>query len=215
MNNKWFRLLTLGAAAALLAAGAVQQQAEPKPAPKAPAAKPASSDPVVPPGFGPTVRPPASSKSKSSSKQAQKSSEEEKKKKTSSSKRISSSAAAGSTAQASSKSAPKANKITLPPDATPIGANTYAHTDASGKKWIYKTTPFGVHRTEATGQEQAADAGNADAVKVTDAGDQLRFERSTAFGMSSWTKKKTELTAWEKQVWEEQKRGKAPENKND
>jgi len=210
MNNKWFRLLALGAASALLVAGAVQQKAEPKKAPQPTATKPATPGPVLPPGFTPPIRPPASSKSKASSKQEQKS-EAKNQKKATAAKTISSSGAA----HASSKSAPKAGIITLPPDATPLGTNTYAHTDASGKKWIYKTTPFGVHRTEVTGQEGSAQAGSAEHVKVTDAGDQLQFERSTPFGMSTWTKKKSELTAWEKQVWEEQKRGKAPGNQKD
>ena len=35
-------------------------------------------------------------------------------------------------------------------------------------------------------------------VKVTEAGDEIRFERTTPFGHNVWTRKKSELTADEK-----------------
>ena len=88
------------------------------------------------------------------------------------------------------------------PAGVPKGAirkadGNYAWTDASGKKWIFAVTPFGLSRTPAA---------SAPDWKVTDKGDTVRFERSGGpMGPSVWEKKKTELNDEERSAYESQK----------
>jgi hypothetical protein len=99
------------------------------------------------------------------------------------------------------KATPKAQErvSTIPQGATLVEPNLYRYTDASGKTWMYRQTPFGVSKYEdkpaAAPQPPAADS---EPVKVTDLGDSVRFEKKTAFGVSKWVRKKTELTDDEK-----------------
>ena len=99
----------------------------------------------------------------------------------------------------------------IPAGATMIEPNLYRYTDAGGKTWNYKKTPFGISRWEETtapappaaspgDQSQAASSSlsKSDPVTVTDLGDSYRFERKTPFGGSSWVRKKSELTDDEK-----------------
>ncbi|HLJ47768.1 MAG TPA: hypothetical protein VKU01_17250 [Bryobacteraceae bacterium] len=88
-------------------------------------------------------------------------------------------------------------------DALPEGAkltapHTYSYTDAQGKKWIYRQTPFGLSKYSADDVQPAAETTDKNPPVATDLGDSVRFERKTPFGSNVWTKKKTELTPDEK-----------------
>ncbi len=90
--------------------------------------------------------------------------------------------------------------------------NTYRYTDSSGKTWMYRQTPFGISRWEdspAAATPQLAP--QSQPTSVTDLGDSVRFERKTAFGVSQWVRKKTELTDEEKALVE--KESTQPENR--
>jgi hypothetical protein len=108
---------------------------------------------------------------------------------------------------AKSAKSSKAPKATLPkPTQIPAGAveyepYKYRFTDKSGKKWIYNKTPFGVvRRPDLPAQAAASDQGGE--VKAWDAGDSVRFERSSPFGPVKWERKKGELTDAERAVWD-------------
>lgn len=108
---------------------------------------------------------------------------------------------------AAEKKAPKqkgpapAAKLTVPADATRIDATTYTHTDASGKKWIYRQTPFGWARREEGSEQPASAPANQVETRVIEDGDSLRFERPGPFGIYKWTKKKSDLTEDEQSLW--------------
>jgi hypothetical protein len=95
--------------------------------------------------------------------------------------------------------------ITLPAGATQVEPGTWTHTDAGGKKWIYRQTPFGLSRVE----EKPAEAPSADrsvTTKAVEAGDVIKFERPSPFGPYRWEKKKTDLTDDEKAAWEQSRK---------
>jgi len=90
------------------------------------------------------------------------------------------------------KSGPPA-ELTLPAGAKMVEPGTYTFTDAQGKKWIYRKTPFGLARLEDKPAETKAAASTGPVTTATEDGDIVRFERPGPFGMYRWQKKKTEL----------------------
>lgn len=101
----------------------------------------------------------------------------------------------------------------IPPSAVEFEPGSYHYTDAKGKKWILRPTPFGIARMEDTGEplrkKREQDHG-MDGVKVTESGDSVKFERPGPFGTYKWEKKKTDLDAGEKAAWEREKAKTAP-----
>jgi hypothetical protein len=106
----------------------------------------------------------------------------------------------------------KANAaVTIPAGAVETQPGTFAYTDANGKKWIYRKTPFGIARLE----DKAADAkpvisahespGKGFVVKATEDGDVVHFERPSPFGPYKWNRAKSELND-EERGWLEQAR---------
>ena len=100
----------------------------------------------------------------------------------------------------------------LPKEAVPISPGTYTYTDALGKKWIFRQTPFGLAKFEdrerpATDQESEQKR-IAQTTAVED-GDSVRFERPGPFGVYRWKQKKTELNPMEQAVWD-RARGQQP-----
>jgi hypothetical protein len=94
----------------------------------------------------------------------------------------------------------------IPKDAKEIEPYTYRHTDAQGKTWIYRKTPFGVVRFPEQPADQAKPTEEAlKSMTAVEEGDSLRFERLTPFGKVRWTRKKTELTEMERKAWERQR----------
>src|SRR5215510_10497781 len=112
-------------------------------------------------------------------------------------------------AQAESKEAPKKvsekkkqtppAEIVIPAGATLVEPGTYSFTDAQGKKWIYRKTPFGIAKFEDKPAETPAAV--ATAITATEDGDIVRFERPGPFGPYRWQKKKSELTDDERAAW--------------
>jgi hypothetical protein len=101
-------------------------------------------------------------------------------------------------------SGPVAQPLTLPADAVQNPDGTYAYTDKAGKKWTYSKTPFGVMRSEDSGNAAATAAPSQSWNKVTDNGDTVTFERETPFGPIKTEKKKSELTEEERSTVERQ-----------
>src|SRR5712664_2444802 len=82
--------------------------------------------------------------------------------------------AAQKKAGAKKNTAPPA-ELTLPAGATLVEPGTYSFTDAQGKKWIYRKTPFGLARMEDKPADTAAPAPSASiATTATEDGDIVR-----------------------------------------
>src|SRR5262245_34007023 len=94
----------------------------------------------------------------------------------------------------------------IPKDAVQLEPGIYRHTDAKGKKWIYRVTPFGVVKLEDKPKEEIEkDAPKGpkleEQISAIDDGDYVRFERPGPFGVYKWRRKKTELDEIEQKVW--------------
>jgi hypothetical protein len=104
----------------------------------------------------------------------------------------------------------KVQEVTIPAGAVEVEPYTYRYTDAQGKKWIYRKTPFGISRAEdkAADELKAEDAKKEESARLIDAttavedGDTIRFERSGPFGVAKWQRKKTQLNEVEHAVWD-------------
>lgn len=110
----------------------------------------------------------------------------------------------GAVAQKREAPAPApAAPVVIPKDAVEVGPNLWKWTDPQGKGVFFRKTPFGVSRYD----ESAVEAANAafklpEGMKAVDAGDEVRFERPTPFGVSTWKKKKADMDDVERLVWE-------------
>jgi len=100
-------------------------------------------------------------------------------------------------------------ELTLPAGAKQVELGTYTFTDAQGKKWIYRKTPFGLARMEDKPVEVSS-APSGDGITAKEDGDTIRFERPGPFGTYRWQKKKSELADDEKAAWERSKDKDAP-----
>jgi hypothetical protein len=103
----------------------------------------------------------------------------------------------------SEKTATAPQRMTIPKDAVKEANGSWSYTDAQGKKWVYRESPFGVIRTavaEPAADGQAKPKPPAAATKVIDKGDTVQFERSTPFGPARWEKKKSDLTDEERKM---------------
>src|SRR6266571_4542414 len=76
--------------------------------------------------------------------------------------------------EAPKKKATPPAELTLPAGAKLVEPGTYTFTDAQGKKWIYRQTPFGLARAEDKPVE--ADPTTNLATTATEDGDMVRFE---------------------------------------
>jgi hypothetical protein len=105
------------------------------------------------------------------------------------------------------KGAPPANTQSktatpsVPAGAKRIDAYTWHHTDAKGKEWVYRQTPFGL--TKAPKQTKVEELPDSDVpVQVEDKGQKLVFKRINAFGAQTWERAKIELNEDEKRYWD-------------
>lgn len=95
------------------------------------------------------------------------------------------------------------DRLQIPAGAVETEPGLFHSTDAKGRKWVYRQTPFGVSRWEEGASASApAVPGAAPEMKAFEEGDSVRFERRTPFGVSVWRQKKTELNDKERAVWE-------------
>ena len=90
---------------------------------------------------------------------------------------------------------------TIPKDATLLPDGSFRYVDKDGKKWIYRTTPFGVSKAEERPAPPVAQIAD-DPAKSEDLGDTVRFSRPTPFGPKVWTKKKSEMDVYEKGIFD-------------
>jgi hypothetical protein len=111
--------------------------------------------------------------------------------------------------------APKAiQPLQIPAGAVESEPFTYRYTDAQGKKWIYRKTPFGIARLEDVPADKTLRSDRAEAdrladvkgsdVKATGDGDTIRFERPGPFGVYKWQRSKSELNEMEQAAWNRQ-----------
>ena len=84
---------------------------------------------------------------------------------------------------------------TIPPGAVETGPAMYSYTDRDGVHWLLRKTPFGVAAVEE--KEEGT-------IKAFDAGDSVRFVKTTPFGSNTWTRKKSALTESEREIWQRQ-----------
>ncbi len=113
---------------------------------------------------------------------------------------------------AAAKARPKAQARqtdnTIPARAVEFEPNHFRYTDANGKTWLYRKTPFGVFKREETPESRRqaeVKEEPPDTVTAVEDGDSIRFERQMPFGPLRWTRKKTELTEMETAVWERER----------
>jgi hypothetical protein len=116
-------------------------------------------------------------------------------------------------------------RLTVPKGAVESEPGTFHYTDAQGKKWIYRQTPFGVARlpgvpgnavpenavphnaaadNAAPGSKPVPAADLYPGIKASADGDTIRFERPGPFGVYKWTRNKSELDEMERTVWNRQ-----------
>jgi len=128
------------------------------------------------------------------------------------------SAAAQTTTPKVVKKPTRVAPLTIPASAVKQPDGNYRYVDAKGTPWIYRNTPFGVSRaTEATVKANAALAEEASPPAMTGAkpaqdrdekvaavatGDTIQFARPTPFGVTRWSKNKTDLTPDEQKIWD-------------
>ena len=105
-----------------------------------------------------------------------------------------------------------AEALKIPAGAKEVEPFLFAYTDAEGKKWFYRQTPFGVVRWEDKPITTPPMADNTNPVIITDLGDSVRFLWKTPFGDQSWVRKKSELSDDEKTMMQrEQSKRPAPD----
>ena len=105
-----------------------------------------------------------------------------------------------------------AEQAKIPAGAKETEPFLFTFTDADGKKWFYRQTPFGVVKWEDKPVTTPPMADNTNPVIITDLGDSVRFLWKTPFGDQSWVRKKSELNDDEKAMMQrEQNKRPAPD----
>ena len=119
---------------------------------------------------------------------------------------------------------PKKDKaVSVPAGAVQVDEYTSRHTDAQGRTWLYRKTPFGLVKMEEKSEPadkagvrqtpfgqvkttaapvEKLDQAMIDSTKVRESGDTLLFERPGPFGVIRWQGKKGSLNANEQAIWE-------------
>ena len=101
-----------------------------------------------------------------------------------------------------------AQPLTIPEGAVPGSDGDYHFTDAEGKKWLYRKTPFGISRREdAPAVNTSMPAAGSVGMKATEDGDMVHFEKQGPFGIWKWEKKKSELDDAEKAALQQAQAG--------
>jgi hypothetical protein len=141
--------------------------------------------------------------------------------------------AIGAATAADNKAQPKTvAPVELPKDAVLLPSGLYKHTDKTGKVTLYRKTPFSVlivneepptadaavntcPENNVTARQHPFSGGKQEApiarsIKVVEEGDSVRFERTTPFGVSRWTAKKSQLTKEERELWDCARKAGAP-----
>lgn len=104
----------------------------------------------------------------------------------------------------------------IPAGALETSPGNWYYTDAQGKGWFYRKTPFGIARVEekpAAPDAKAARLEEAElkSIHAVEDGERVRFERKGPFGVYKWSKPKKDLNEMERKAWESgQKKTAAP-----
>ncbi len=132
------------------------------------------------------------------------------------------------TAPAPASKATSSVAFSVPKDAQPVGRGLYRAVDASGVAWIYRMTPLGITKTPESAMQaesgppstlgivrSTTEAPPPPDVTATPNGDEIRFEKRGPFGLTVWTKKRTdELNPVEKKALAEAEKTTAASGKN-
>lgn len=97
--------------------------------------------------------------------------------------------------------------VKLPAEAQRIDDSSYRYRDAQGKSWIYTQTPFGFTRAEEGAVNKPAEMADTNPVKIRDLGDSYEFVKTSPFGQSRWTRKKSELAPEERAMVNQSRAG--------
>lgn len=89
----------------------------------------------------------------------------------------------------------------VPAAAELVETGTWRHTDAQGRTWIYRQTPFAVVKMEEKKEAPAPRKTEHEYVSAVEDGDSVRFESKTPFGVVRWSRKKSELNESERETW--------------
>jgi len=106
-------------------------------------------------------------------------------------------------APVAAKAKPMLPPLAIPANAVETAPGTYNVTDATGKQWIYRRTPFGIVKFEdraAAGEDTTKKV--AENIQAVEEGEFIRFERPSPFGTYRWKQKKTELDPLEQAAWD-------------
>ena len=90
----------------------------------------------------------------------------------------------------------------VPREAEDVQTGVWKHKEGGGETWLYRRTPFGVAKYKEEAAVDADDSG-VEGVRAFEEGDSVRFERKTPFGVSQWTRKKTDLKGVEPAAWKQ------------
>jgi hypothetical protein len=101
--------------------------------------------------------------------------------------------------------------LTIPKDAVANPDGTYTWKDKQGKSWTFAHTPFGVMKSATS--SAPSDSNSLAGIKAIDAGDKVRFETPSPFGVIKREKNKTDLTDEERNLYNSQ--NPAPATKQD
>ncbi len=100
---------------------------------------------------------------------------------------------------AAEKKPSKAVKTDPPAGAVKVSDTFYRYTDARGKKWAYRKTPFGWSKAEEAAEAAApAPKSGESELRVVADGEVVKFEKPSPFGVSRWERKTDELKSDEK-----------------
>lgn len=91
--------------------------------------------------------------------------------------------------------------IEIPKGAVESDPGSYRFTDAAGRKWLYRKTPFGVARIPDQPAPPPPVQPSMENVKAVDHGDFVKFERPGPFGVYRWQTRKSELDEMERAAW--------------
>ncbi len=97
-----------------------------------------------------------------------------------------------------------AQSIVIPAAAVLAAPYLYRYSDAEGKIWFYRQTPFGVARFPDTPAVVSKDP-EPDGIRATEDGEAVRFERPGPFGTYRWKRNKSELDPGEQAAWDRER----------
>jgi hypothetical protein len=98
----------------------------------------------------------------------------------------------------------QARGTAIPAGAVETAPYLYRFTDAEGKVWFYRQTPFGVVHFQEQPVVAAKDS-VPDGIRAIEDGDGVRFERLGPFGIYHWRRNKSELDAGEQAAWDRER----------